>query len=90
MGHRKNNHKMIYTFVFGFVAYLITQLLAIAITFLTALFNKDLMNLFYSLETLNVDMIKMCVFMAAGVYFVSIFVLYIIISKQFSKGVNVD
>ena len=90
LGHKKNNLKMVYTFVFGFITYLMTQIFALAVVFISALFNKDLMNLFYSLETLNVDMIKMFVCMAAGVYFVSIFVLYIIISKQFSKGVNVD
>ena len=90
MGHRKNNHKMIYTFVFGFVAYLITQLLAIAITFLTALFNKDLMNLFYSVEVLNVDTIKLCITLAAGVYLANIIILYFINRKLFSKGVNVD
>ncbi len=90
LGHRKNNNKMLFTFIYGFVTYLLTQIFALVAVFIAALFNKDIMNLFYSIETLNVDMIKLCICIAAGVYLVNIVVLYIIASKQFSKGVNVD
>lgn len=90
LGHRKNNNKMLFTFIYGFIIYLLTQIFALAVVFLVALFNKDIMNLFYSMETLNVDMIKLCIYLAIGVYMTNIIVLYIVNSKLFSKGVNVD
>ena len=90
LGHRKNNNKMLFTFIYGFIIYLLTQIFALAVVFLAALFNKDIMNLFYSMETLNVDMIKLCIYLAIGVYMTNIIVLYIVNSKLFNKGVNVD
>lgn len=90
LGHRKNNNKMLFTFIYGFIIYLLTQIFALAVVFLAALFNKDIMNLFYSMEMLNVDMIKLCIYLAIGVYVTNIIVLYIVNSKLFSKGVNVD
>ena len=90
LGHRKNNNKMLFTFIYGFIIYLLTQIFALVVVFLAALFNKDIMNLFYSMETLNVDMIKLCIYLAIGVYITNIIVLYIVNSKLFSKGVNVD
>lgn len=90
LGHRKNNNKMLFTFIYGFIIYLLTQIFALVVVFLAALFNKDIMNLFYSMEMLNIDMIKLCIYLAIGVYMTNIIVLYIVNSKLFSKGVNVD
>ena len=90
LGHRKNNNKMLFTFIYGFIIYLLTQIFALVVVFLAALFNKDIMNLFYSMEMLNIDMIKLCINLAIGVYMTNIIVLYIVNSKLFSKGVNVD
>lgn len=90
LGHRKNNNKMLFTFIYGFIIYLLTQIFALVVVFLAALFNKDIMNLFNSMEMLNIDMIKLCIYLAIGVYMTNIIVLYIVNSKLFSKGVNVD
>ena len=90
LGHRKNNNKLIFTFIYGFATYLLTQVFAIVAVFVAGLFNKDIMNLFYSMETLNIDMIKFCIYLAIGVYTTNIVVLYFVNSKLFSKGVNVD
>ena len=90
LGHRKNNNKILFTFIYGFITYLFTQIFAIIVIFLVGLFNKDIMNLFYSMETLNVDMIKVCIYIAVGVYMTNIIVLYFVNNKLFSKGVNVD
>lgn len=90
LGHRKNNNKMMFSILFGFVTYLLTQVFAIIVVFIVALFNKDLMNLFYTMESLNVDMIKFVIYLAIVIYLLNIFVLYFVNSKLFSKGVNVD
>ena len=90
LGHKKNNNKMGYSILFGFVIYLCTQLFTVISVFITALFNKDLMNLFYTVENVNVDVLKLCVYLAMIIYFINIVILYIINLKLFTKGVDVD
>jgi len=90
LGHRKNNNKMVFSILFGFGTYLLTQMFTVLVVFVVALFNKDLMNLFYTMESLNVDTIKICIYLAIIIYTLNIFVLYFVNSKLFSKGINVD
>ena len=90
LGHRKNNNKMLFSFLFGFIAYIVTQVIALIIVFVVALFNKDLMNLFYTMDSLNVDTIKLCIYLSITVYTFNIFALYYINSRLFNKGINVD
>ena len=90
LGHRKNNNKMLFSFLFGFIAYIVTQVMALIIVFVVALFNKDLMNLFYTMDSLNIDTIKLCIYLSIMVYTFNIFALYYINSRLFNKGINVD
>jgi len=90
LGNKKNNNKFGYSILFGFGIYLLTQIFALLVIFIVGLFNKDLMNLFFTAESLNMDMIKICVILASFIYLVNIFILYFVNSKLFSKGVNVD
>ena len=90
IGHKKNNNKIFNSILFGFVTYLLTQIFIILIVFIVALFNKDLMNLFYTMDSLSVDTIKICIYLAIFVYISNILILYFVNSKLFSKGVNVD
>ena len=90
LGHRKNNNKILFSILFGFGTYLLTQVFAIVIVFIVALFNKEFMNLFYTMDSLNVDTIKLCIYLAIIIYTLSIFTLYFINLKLFKKGVNVD
>ena len=90
LGHKKNNNKMLFSILFGFGTYMLTQFFSIVILFFTALFNKDLMNLFNTVDVLNMDTIKLCIYIAIICYTLEIIILYIVNSKLFSKGVNVD
>ena len=90
LGHMKNNNKTAYSILFGFITYLLTQVFIIIAIFLVAIFNKDLMNLFYTVDTLNVSTIKTCIYLSIFVYSLNIFVLYFVNIKLFNKGVNVD
>ena len=75
LGHRKNNNKILFSILFGFGTYLLTQVFAIVIVFIVALFNKEFMNLFYTMDSLNVDTIKLCIYLAIIIYTLSIFTL---------------
>ena len=90
LGHKTNNNKTFLSIVFGFITYILTQIFTLIIVFIVALFNKDLMNLFYTVDTLSVDTIKLCVYLAIIVYSLNIVILYIFNSSLFSKGVNID
>ena len=90
LGHRKNNNKLAFSILFGFGTYLLTQIFTVLVVFIFALFNKDLMNLFYTMDALSVNTIKLCIYLAIVIYILNIFILYFVNSKIFSKGVNVD
>lgn len=90
LGHRKNNNKMMFSILFGFGIYLLTQIFTLIVVFGVALFNNDLMNLFYTMESLNVDTIKLCIYLSIIIYSFNIIVLYFVNSKLFCKGVNVE
>ena len=90
LGHKKNNLKTGYSVLFGFVIYIATQIFAVLVIFIVALFNKDLMNLFVTNEIINVNMLKLGIYLAIIIYTVTLFVIYFVNLKLFKKGVNVD
>jgi len=90
LGHMKSNSKMVWSVLFGFITYVITQVFALLVIFITALFNKDIMNLFFTNNIINIDVLKFIIYMAIIIYTISLIVLYFINIKLFEKGVNVD
>ncbi len=90
LGHRKNSNKTFFSMLFGFGVYILTQIFTILLVFIVALFNKDLMNLFYTMDALNIDTIKLCIYLAMIIYTLNIFILYFVNLKLFGKGVNID
>jgi len=90
LGHKRNNNKTAFSILFGFITYLLTQVFVILVVFLFALFNQDLMNLFYTVDALSISTIKACIYLAIFVYTLNIFILYFVNIKLFNKGVNVD
>lgn len=90
LGHKMNNTKIGFSVLFGFGAYIITQIFAVLMLFLTALFNKDIMNLFFTNEIINTEMIKIIIYLAIIIYIITFIAGYIVNLKMFQKGVNVD
>lgn len=90
LGHKKNNNKMGLSILFGFITYLGTQIVAILGVFIAGLFNNKIMNLFHTVETIDVPTIKLCIIIALTVYTLNVVILYIINQIQFNKGVNIE
>jgi len=90
LGHKMNNIKTVYSVLFGFGIYLVTQTFALLMIFVVALFNKELMNFFFTTEMLNIDMVKLIIYLAIFIYTIIMIILYFVNIKLFSKGVNVD
>ena len=90
LGNRMNNYKTLFSVLYGFISYTITQIFAVLMIFIVGLFNKDVMNLFFTNELINIDIIKVLIYLAITTYTIIIIVGYIINIKLFEKGVNVD
>ena len=90
LGHKMDSNKTIYSVIFGFAAYMVSQTFVLLIIFIVALFNKDMLNLFITNEMINIDMIKILVYMTIIIYIVMFVICYIVNVKLFKKGVNVD
>ena len=90
LGHKMNNNKMLKSILFGFITYSISQLIVFISLFIGALFNKDFMNLFFTNEMINIDVLKLVVYISIFVYLLIILIGYFIGVKLLKKGVNVD
>ena len=89
-GHKMNNFKIGYSILFGFGIYMFTQILALLSIFVTGLFNPDIMNLIYTTEMIDMNTIKVIVFLTIIVYSLLLVLIYLFNLKLFKKGVNVD
>ena len=90
LGHKMNSAKAGYSILFGIISYIVTQLFVLLILFIIALFNKDIMNLFYTTEIINIDTLKLMIYLSGAIYFITLCIGYIVNLKLFKKGVNVD
>lgn len=90
IGHRFNNKKILYSIVFGFISYVLTQLIVLLTIFIVAVFNKDIMNLFTSNVINNINVLNTLSYLSIIVYSLLIAINLIVSIKIFEKGVNVD
>lgn len=90
LGHKMNRNKLEFSVIFGFVAYMIMQMFTLLVMFVIALFNKDMLNLFITNSVVNMEMVKAILYIASGIYIVSLIIIYILNVNLFKKGVNVD
>jgi len=90
LGHKMNQNKVGYSVLFGFVVYMVSQIFVLICLFITALFNKEIMNLFFTNEVISFDSLKMILYIALIIYLIVVVIIYFVNIKLFKKGVNVD
>lgn len=90
LGHRKNYKKNSFSLIYGFGVYMLTQIAVLIGLFIIALFNSDLMNMFFTNDQINFDMFKLLYLLCTAIYFITIIILYFVNIKLLNKGVNVD
>ena len=90
LGHRKNNNKIVFSIIYGFAFYIISQLLLLLIIYIIALFNPDIMNLFVTNTNPSVKSLKLIMYLAIAIYTIYNVIYYILNVKLLSEGVNVD
>lgn len=91
LGHKKNNGKLGYSVLFGFIIYLLVQTLVLALIFVYGLFDSSIMELFKtSTTTIDVKAFKVLAIAAFVLYFLVIFIMSILCKKELNKGVNIE
>ena len=90
LGHRMSSGKVGFSVLFGIITYICTQLFVLLFIFIVGLFNDNIMNLFYTLDALNIDTIKLSILLAIIIYTLNIVILYFANTIMFKKGVNVE
>lgn len=92
LGHKMSNNKVGYSVAFGFIIYLISQVLTLLTAFIFALLNKDLMNLFITdtKTVLSIEMIKNLGYICITIYLIIFVITSIINIKLLKNGVNIE
>lgn len=90
LGHKMNSAKTGFSVLYGFLVYMATQTFAILVLLFVGLFNKDFMNLFVTNSAIDIDAIKVVVWLSIAIYSICLIVIYFLNQQLFKKGVNVD
>jgi len=90
LGHKKDNNKIAYSVLFGFISYIISQILVVILLLILGVFNKDVMLLFTTSTITNIDVLKTVVIFAIIVYIgINIAINYFAV-RSLNKGVNIE
>lgn len=90
LGNKMNNNKLLFSILFGFISYIVTQVFTLILIFIAGIFNQEIMNLFMTNEIANLEMLNVIMYLAIAIYLLCIIIYYFIDIKIFNKGVNVD
>ena len=91
LGHKKNNGKLGYSVLFGFIIYLLAQTIVLALVFVYGLFDSSVMELFKTATvSIDVQAFKVLAIVASLLYLVIIFIMSILCKKELNKGVNIE
>ncbi len=90
LGHKKNNNKIAYSILFGFIAYIVSQSIVLFLVFVVGLFNPTIMDLFKSNILLDTNSFKLLVLLSIILYLIIIFIMNMLCKYIFNKGVNIE
>lgn len=90
LGYRKNNNKIGFSILFGFITYLVSQSMVLLMVFIVGIFNSSIMDLFKNNILLNTDSIKLLFLLVIALYIIIIGLMSVICKKLFNKGVNIE
>ena len=90
LGHRMNSAKAGYSILFGMIVYMISQILVVLFVFVIAMFNSEIMNLFYTTSIITVSVVKDLIYIAMGSYTAILIIGYFVNLKLLKQGVNID
>ena len=90
LGHKKNNNKIVFSVLYGFISYLVSQTMVLLIMFIVGIFNSNIMDLFKSNIILDTSTFKLLIILTIIFYLLIITIMNIICKKEINKGVNLE
>ena len=90
LGYRRNNNKLGFSVLFGFISYLLAQSIVLLLVFIVGLFDESIMNLFKSNILLDASSLKLLIILSIVIYLLVIGLMSILCKKVLNKGVNVE
>lgn len=91
LGNRKNNGKIGYSVLFGFILYLVSQTIVLSLIFIYGLFDPSVMGLFQTSPTsIDINTFKVLLILAPLLYVLIIYCMSILCKRTLNKGVNVE
>ena len=91
LGHKKNNGKVGFSVLFGFILYLLSQSIVLLLIYVYGLFNPSVMGLFKTATvSIDADAFKLLLVIATVLYLVIIYVMSLLCKKSLNKGVEVE
>ncbi len=91
LGHKKNNGKIGYSVLFGFILYLVAQSLVLLLVYSYGLFDSSIMELFKTATvSIDVNAFKVLLVITTFLYLAVIYIMSVLCKKSLNKGVNVE
>ena len=90
LGYKRNNAKIGYSVLFGFITYLIAQSIVLFSAFIVGLFNKSVMDLFKNNVLVDTNSFKILMIISIIVYLIIIILMNLLCKKVLNKGVNIE
>ena len=90
LGHKMQTNKTLFSILFGFVTYMLSQVFVLIALLLVSVFSPELMNLFITNNAITMDAVKTIFLLSLVIYTALLFAIYFVNVKLFHQGVNVD
>ena len=91
LGYKRNNSKLGFSVIYGFIAYLVAQSLILGLVYIYGLFDPTVMALF-STGTISIDVnsFKLLAIISSIFYILLITIMSLVCKKILNKGVNIE
>ena len=90
LGYKKNNGKIGFSVLFGFIAYLLSQGLVVFLIYVVGLFDKNIMSLFTNNIIVDTSSLKLLFLLAIILYMIIIIIMNLLCKKILNKGINIE
>lgn len=90
-GQSRNNKKVLYSFVYGFGAYIISSFISLGIFMICSLFSKDLYNIIFEANTvIKFEILKSLLIVSIILYTVYTTIIYLMSNKKYTSGIEIE
>ena len=90
LGHKKNNKKTGFSVLYGFIFYLVSQVLIVILIFTVGLFTSGVMDLFKTNAQISPDSFKLLIVLAIIFYLFITWIISMICKEKLRDGVNIE